>query len=125
MAEHSKYFNREGEMGSMKKRSSLLHVVLTLGAIALFSLAVAVTEVQAGTKLSLSVVTHSFDGPGFGAAGPFNIEGDVFVEGEEDSVGTFQCWGWIKFVAGELVFSNVSQVYNIDTPPPESAAERL
>ncbi len=95
-------------MGSMKKRSSLLRVVLTLGAIALFSLAVGVTQVQAGERLLLTVETDptTFDTP-IGIPGPFNIEGEVFVG--DDLVGTFQCWGWIL-----VDFStNVSQVYNI------------
>ena len=95
-------------MGSMKKRSSLLSVVLTLGAIALFSLAVGVTQVQAGTPLILTVNVDegSFDAPAI--PGPFNVEGTVFVG--EDPVGTFQCWGWVF-----ADFStNVSQVYNID-----------
>ncbi len=93
-------------MGSMKKRSSLLSVVLTLGAIALFSLAVGVTEVRAGELiLTVDVDEASFVGPRRGA-GAFNVEGDV----DGGGAGTFQCWGWI-FADG--VTTNVSQVFNI------------
>ncbi len=92
-------------MGSMKKRSSLFSVVLTLGAIALFSLAVGVTEVRAGELiLTVDVDEASFVGPRRGA-GAFNVEGDT-----GEGPGTFQCWGW-QFADGN---TNVSQVYNID-----------
>ncbi len=95
-------------MSSMKKRSSLLRVVLALGAIALFSLAVGVTQVQAGAELILVVHVDeaSFVGPALGTQGPFNVEGTV--DGGEP--GTFQCWGWV-FEDG--LTTNVSQVYNI------------
>ena len=94
-------------MGSMKKRSSLFSVVLTLGAIALFSLAVGVTEVQAGGELILTVDVDeaSFDAP-LGFPGPFNVEGNV----DGGGAGTFQCWGWV-FEDG--LTTNVSQVFNI------------
>ncbi len=93
-------------MGSMKKRSSLLSVVLTLGAIALFSLAVGVTEVQAGELIvTVDVDEASFVGPRRGA-GAFNVEGDT-----GSGPGTFQCWGWI-FEDG--INTNVSQVFNVD-----------
>ena len=94
-------------MGSMKKRSSLLSVVLTLGAIALFSLTVGVTEVQAGGELILTVDVDeaSFDAP-LGFPGPFNVEGNV----DGGGAGTFQCWGWV-FEDG--LTTNVSQVFNI------------
>ena len=92
-------------MGSMKKRSSLLSVVLALWAMTLFSLAVGVTEVQAGgLTLTVDVDEASFVGPSIGA-GAFNVEGDT-----GSGAQTFQCWGWI-FADG--VTTNVSQVYNI------------
>ena len=94
-------------MGSMKKRSSLLSVVLSLGAIALFSLAVGVTEVRAGSELILTVELDldTFITPA-GVPGPFNVEGDV----DDTGAGTFQCWGWV-FEDG--LTTNVSQTYNI------------
>ncbi len=93
-------------MHLIRKRFSLLRIMVSLAAIAALSLAVSVTEGQAGGKLVLSVDVDSFDGPAPGTAGPFNVEGTITAGG----TGTFQCWGWIK--ADES--TNVSQVYNID-----------
>ncbi len=83
-----------------------LSIAAGLLAVALFSLAVGVTEVRAGT-LSFLVTDVSFDGPRLGKTGPFNAEGEV----ENFGAGTFQCWGWV-FEDG--LTTNVSQVYNID-----------
>ncbi len=94
-------------MGSMKKRLSLLGVVVSLAAIAMLSLAVPVTEGQGGGgALILEVDVDSFDGPNPGTSGPFNVEGTI-TNGDG---GTFQCWGWVK----QDESTNVSQVFNID-----------
>ncbi len=110
-------------MRSIRKRSSLIRMVVSLAATAVLSLAVGVTEARADDDDSDSdsddtIVLHvdvdegSFaqvdlgilagdEGPnGFG---PFNIEGNT-GSGE----GTYQCWGWISAEG-----NNVSQVYNI------------
>ena len=91
-------------MQSIRKRFSLLRVV-SLAAIAALSLAVGVTEVQAGTTLVLNVDVDeaSFQNNHF--PGAFNIVGDT-GSGE----GTFQCWGWIN--ADES--ANVSQSFNVE-----------
>ena len=95
-------------MSSMKKRASLLGVVvLSLAAIGVFSLAVSVTEGQpvGGTLVvDVDVDEPSFDAPD-GIPGPFTIDGDT-----GGGAGTYQCWGWI-FADGSV--SSVSQVYNI------------
>ena len=90
----------------MKKRSSLLNVVLALWAMTLFSLAVGVTEVQAEELiLAVDVDEASFVGPRNGA-GAFNVEGDT-----GSGPQTFQCWGWI-FADG--LTTNVSQSFNVE-----------
>jgi len=91
-------------MQSIRKRFSLLRVI-SLAAIAALSLAVGVTEVQAGNRLVLNVDVDeaSFQSNHF--PGAFNIVGDT-GSGEE----TFQCWGWIN--ADES--ANVSQSFNVE-----------
>ncbi len=82
-----------------------LSIAAGLLAVALTSLAVGVTKVQAGTFiLEVDVDGATFDAPA-GVPGPFNVEGTV------EGGGTFQCWGWV-FEDGET--TNVSQVYNIE-----------
>ncbi len=92
-------------MGTMKKRLSVLVVVLSLAAIAVLS--VRVTEGNAPTAgaliLTVDVDEASFNGPAAGD-GAFNVEGDT-----GSGAKTFQCWGWI-FADGN---ANVSQVFNI------------
>ena len=91
----------------MKKRAGLLGVVLSVAAIAVFSLAVSVTEGQpVGGGLILDVVVDfdTFHVTGF--PGAFNVEGDT-----GSGAGTFQCWGWI--MDDDFGTANVSQVYNI------------
>ena len=91
-------------MQSIRKRFSLLRVI-SLAAIAALSLAVGVTEVQAGTTLVLNVDVDeaSFQNNDF--PGAFNIVGDT-GSGE----GTFQCWGWINRDES----ANVSQSFNVE-----------
>ena len=85
-----------------------LSIAAGVFAVALFTLTVGVTQVQAGAELILSVDVDeaSFVGPGAGTQGPSNIEGDV----EGGGPGTYQCWGWMY----EDGTTNVSQVYNIE-----------
>ncbi len=89
------------------KAARRLSIAAGLLAVILFSLAVGVTEAQAGGELILNVDVDeaSFVGPAVGTAGAFNVEGDT-----GSGAQTFQCWGWI-FVDG--VTTNVSQVFNI------------
>ncbi len=91
-------------MQSIRKRFRLLRVI-SLAAIAALSLAVGVTEVQAGNRLVLNVDVdeESFQSNHF--PGAFNIVGDT-GSGPE----TFQCWGWIN--ADES--ANVSQSFNVE-----------
>ncbi len=90
------------------KAARRLGIAAGLLAAALTSLAVGVTEVQAGNSLFLTVDVDeaSFVGPPAGTAGAFNVEGDT-----GSGPKTFQCWGWI-FEDGAT--TNVSQVYNIE-----------
>ena len=88
------------------KAARRLSMAAGLLAVVLFSLAVGVTEVQAGGKLILTVdVDEGSFVVAAGPPGPFNVEGDV----DGGGAGTFQCWGWI-FTNGD---TNVSQVYII------------
>ena len=89
------------------KAARRLCIAAGLLAVALSSLAVGVTEVQAGAELILMVNVDegSFVGPALGAQGAFNVEGDT-----GSGAKSFQCWGWI-FEDG--LTTNVSQVYNI------------
>ena len=93
-------------MGSMKKRLTLLGVVVSLAAIAVLSSAVSVAQGVGGTLiLAVDVDEASFVGPAAGVQGAFNLQGDT-----GSGAKSFQCWGWI-FEDGST--TNVSQVYNI------------
>ncbi len=102
-----KSVERSKEMRSMKKRASLLGVVLSLAAIVALSVAVGVSRAGdgGGGGLILEVVVD-FDTLEFpvGIPGPFNIQGTV------EGGGTFQCWGW--WSDDEFGTTNVSQVYD-------------
>ena len=89
------------------KAARRLSIAAGLLAAVLTSLAIGVTEVRAGSSLSLTVDVDeaSFVGPALGVQGAFNVEGDT-----GSGPKTFQCWGWI-FEDGAT--TNVSQVYNI------------
>ena len=93
-------------MQSIRKRFSLLQVI-SLAAIAALSLAVGVTEVQAGATLVLNVDVDedSFRLVNEVIPGPFNVVGDT-----GSGPGTFQCWGWIN----EDLSANVSQSFNVE-----------
>ncbi len=92
-------------MQSIRKRFSLLRVI-SLAAIAALSLAVGVTEVQAGTRLVLNVDVDEASFRSNHLFGAFNVEGDT-----GSGPQTFQCWGWI-FEDG--VTANVSQSFNVE-----------
>ena len=114
-------------MRSIRKRFSLIRMVVSLAATAVLSLAVGVTEARADdddsdsdsddtivlfvdvdetsfAQVDLGLLAGDVDPNGFG---PFNIQGEVTGSGE----GSYQCWGW-SFDDGSGI-SNVSQVYNI------------
>ncbi len=88
--------------------NSARRLSIAAGLLALASLAVGVTEAQAGSNLVLMVDVDeaSFVGPPLGQQGAFNIEGDT-----GSGPRTFQCWGWV-FEDG--LTTNVSQIYNIE-----------
>ncbi len=91
-------------MQSIRKRFSLLRVI-SLAAIAALSLAVSVTEGQAGATLVLNVDVDEGSFVALGFPGPFNVEGDT-----GSGPGTFQCWGWINRDES----ANVSQSFNVE-----------
>ncbi len=87
------------------KAARRLSIAAGLLAVALTSLAVGVTEVQADDELILTVDVDEGSFVTTGFPGAFNVEGDT-----GSGAKTFQCWGWI-FEDGET--TNVSQVFNI------------
>ncbi len=76
------------------RAARLLSFASCLLAVTLFSLAIGVTEAQAGKKFTLDVNAPAagFVLIGLGAEG--SPPGAFQIEGTFDG-GTFQCWGWV------------------------------
>ena len=84
------------------RAARLLSFATCLLAITFFSMAIGITEAQAGKKLTLDV-----NAPAAGFTLSNEIPGAFQIQGTFDG-GSFQCWGW---VLADGVTTLVSQVY--------------
>ena len=84
------------------RAARLLSFATCLLAITFFSMAIGITEAQAGKKFTLDV-----NAPAVGFTLSNEIPGAFQIQGTFDG-GSFQCWGW---VLADGVTTLVSQVY--------------
>jgi hypothetical protein len=85
------------------RAARLLSFATCLLAITFFSMAIGITEAQAGKKFTLDV-----NAPAVGFTLSNEIPGAFQIQGTIAGGGTFQCWGWVLEGGAPTL---VSQIY--------------